>query len=62
MDATRGRKTDDDLEMEERKWLGFGKFLLLLGLTALFFVLAQSMVDSNFFNGEMNPHEAVLGS
>ena len=41
MDATRGRKTDHDLEMEERQWLGFGKFLLLLGMAALFFVLAQ---------------------
>ena len=62
MDATRGRKTDHDLEMEERQWLGFGKFLLLLGMAALFFVLAQSMVDSNFFSGEMNPHQATLGS
>ena len=53
---------DHDLEMEERQWLGFGKFLLLLGMAALFFVLAQSMVDSNFFSGEMNPHQATLGS
>jgi hypothetical protein len=60
MDA-RGRKTDHDLEMEERKWLAFGKFLLLVGLAGMFFLLAKSMVGHNFFNGELNHREVAVG-
>jgi hypothetical protein len=55
-------KTDQDLEEEERAWLGFAKFLLLLMMTVMFLMLGQSMVQHHFFTGgELNNRDAAVG-
>ena len=47
---------------EERRsmWLGFGKFLFIVVLALLFFLLAHSMVRHRFFRGGWrNQHGSI---
>jgi hypothetical protein len=47
---------------QQPAWVGFTKFLLLLTMTGLFFLLGQSMVRHHFFTGgELNNRNAAVG-
>ena len=52
----------DTTAAEERRsmWLGIGKFLCIVVLALLFFLLAQSMVGHRFFRGGWrNQHGSI---
>ena len=49
-------------EENQWPWLGFGKFVLLMLMVAMFFLLGQSMVQHHFFTGgELNNRDAAIG-
>ena len=49
-------------EENQRPWLGFGKFVLLMLMVVMFFLLGQSMVQHHFFTGgELNNRDAAIG-
>lgn len=43
-----------DPEERRLRWVGFAKFLFIVVLTVLIFLLAQSMVRHRFFQGGSN--------
>jgi len=45
------RQDKPDVKEEGPRWLGFGKFLLLLLFAVLLFWLGESMVQHHFFRG-----------
>jgi hypothetical protein len=51
---------DTGPEVEVPAWVGITKFILLVGMVALFFLLGQSMVHSHFVDGEVGGHEATV--
>ena len=55
-------RRDLDPEERQRVWAGIAKFLALLLLVALFFMLARSMVEHHFFTGgAQNYHNSPTG-
>jgi heme/copper-type cytochrome/quinol oxidase subunit 4 len=47
-------------EQQRSPWLGFVRFLFIVVLTVLIFVLVSSMVRHHFFSGgQMNRHEVT---
>jgi hypothetical protein len=49
-------------EPEAPAWVGLVKFLLLMGMIAMFFWLSHSMVQHHFFTGgELNNRAAAVG-
>jgi hypothetical protein len=52
----------DTTKSEERRstWLGAGKFLFVVVLAILFFLLAHEMVSHRFFRGGWRNHHGSL--
>jgi hypothetical protein len=49
-------------EVEIPAWVGFAKFLMLMGMVAMFFWLSHAMVQHHFFTGgELNNPQAAVG-
>jgi len=56
--------TDSNKTPAERKppwWFGIGKFLFIVVLTVLIFLLAQSMVHHRFFRGGQVHRNGSIG-
>jgi len=53
-------RQENNQEEHSLRWLGFARFLFIVVLTVLIFVLVSSMVRHHFFNGgQMNQHNVT---
>ncbi len=51
-------RDEPDREEQNSPWLGVAKFLFIVFLAAIFFLLVRSMVGHHFFSGgQMNRHD-----
>jgi hypothetical protein len=51
-------RNEPDREEQNSPWLGVAKFLFIVFLAAMFFLLVRSMVGHHFFSGgQMNRHD-----
>jgi hypothetical protein len=51
-------RNESDREEQNSPWLGVAKFLFIVFLAAMFFLLVRSMVQHHFFSGgQMNRHD-----
>jgi hypothetical protein len=54
------QRHDTGSEIQVPAWVGVTKFLLLMGMIALFFLLGQSMVHSHFVDGDVSGQDAAV--
>ncbi len=45
------QRSKSDPAKDQRRWIGFAKFVFLVMLTVLILMLVQSMVQNHFFSG-----------
>ena len=53
-------RQENNQDEQSSPWLGFARFLFIVVVTVLLFVLVNSMVRHHFFSGgQMNQHDAT---